>query len=337
MLLQEVAPLGPPDLVHVLQHPFHGPELDQELGGRLLADAGNPGDVVGGIPLESDEIGHQRRRDAVALFHGLRVVQLGVGDTSGGSHDVHVLADQLQGVPVPGDDHGVAALRVRLPGERGQDVVRLEAGKRHVDEAERLRQLGEVGPLLGQEVGHGLALRLVLFELGVTEGLLLGVPGHDDRFGPLLGQDLDHHGAEAVEGVGGKPRRGGDGVRQGEEGPIGDVVAVEEEERAAVRAGRGGGRRRHAVYCTARPAPGRRGAPGRKRPGAQTPEAGAPSRPGLRPDRAEGRGPQLRVGTRGRTGSGPARRGSRWPCTHPTRPACSPAGTRRRARPALPA
>ena len=55
--------------------------------------------------------------------------------------------------------------------------------------------------------------------------------------GLVLAEDLDDHGAEAVEGVGGKTVGGGDLRRQGEERPVGDVVAVEQEERPPVARG----------------------------------------------------------------------------------------------------
>ena len=85
---------------------------------------------------------------------------------------LHVLGHELQGVAVAGDDERLPALGFGLAGQRRQDVVGLVARHRQVDEPERLRSSGQVGPLLGQQVGHGLALRLVVLELLVAEGLL---------------------------------------------------------------------------------------------------------------------------------------------------------------------
>ena len=63
-------------------------------------------------------------------------------------------------------------LGLRLPGQRGEDVVGLETGHRQVDEPEGFRELGEERPLLREQIGHGLALGLVLLELLVPERLL---------------------------------------------------------------------------------------------------------------------------------------------------------------------
>ena len=56
------------------------PVLLQQLGGGLVADARHAGDVVGGVALQPDEVGHQLGRDAVALDHALAVVHARVGD-----------------------------------------------------------------------------------------------------------------------------------------------------------------------------------------------------------------------------------------------------------------
>ena len=80
--------------------------LDQ-LARGLVADAGNAGDVVGGVALQAVEVGDQLRRDAVAVDHRLAVVDLRLGDPARGRHhlDEAVGVDQLEGVAVAGDDH----------------------------------------------------------------------------------------------------------------------------------------------------------------------------------------------------------------------------------------
>ena len=104
--------------------------LDQ-LGGGLVADPGNPGDVVGGVALEAVEVRDQRGRDPVAVEHRLVVVELGLGDPPRGGHhlDEPALVDQLEDVAVAGDDHhshrGIGGDRAR--GERGDHVVGLVA------------------------------------------------------------------------------------------------------------------------------------------------------------------------------------------------------------------
>ena len=70
------------DLVDRLEHLLERAELLQELGRGLVADPGDAGDVVRGIALEADQVGHQLRRHAVALDHSFGVVDLGVGDAA---------------------------------------------------------------------------------------------------------------------------------------------------------------------------------------------------------------------------------------------------------------
>ena len=49
------------DLVDVVEHRLQRAELLQQLGGGLVADPRNAGDVVGGVALEPDQVGHQLR------------------------------------------------------------------------------------------------------------------------------------------------------------------------------------------------------------------------------------------------------------------------------------
>ena len=90
-------------------------------------------------------------------------------------------ARQLQGIAVACHYHRLPPFGLRLAGESAEDVVGFVAGQGEIDEAEGRAELGEVGPLLGQKIGHGLPLGLVLLELLVPEGLLPGIPSNDDR------------------------------------------------------------------------------------------------------------------------------------------------------------
>ena len=64
-------------------------EALEQLGGRLVADPRDAGDVVGGVALQPVEVGDQLGRDAVAVDHRLAVVDLGLGDPARGGHDPH--------------------------------------------------------------------------------------------------------------------------------------------------------------------------------------------------------------------------------------------------------
>ena len=66
----------------LLEHGLEVAEALQQVGGGLVADARDAGDVVARVALEADEVGDQLRRDAVAVDHALAVVDLRVGDAA---------------------------------------------------------------------------------------------------------------------------------------------------------------------------------------------------------------------------------------------------------------
>ena len=80
VLGQVLLALGAGDLVDRVEHVLQRAEPVEQVGGGLVADPGDAGDVVRGVALEPEEIGHQLRRDPVAVDHALAVVHLGVGD-----------------------------------------------------------------------------------------------------------------------------------------------------------------------------------------------------------------------------------------------------------------
>ncbi len=67
--------LGAGDVGDVREHLLQGAVALDQVGGGLVADAGDPGDVVGGVALQPVEVGDQLRRDAVAVNHRLAVVR----------------------------------------------------------------------------------------------------------------------------------------------------------------------------------------------------------------------------------------------------------------------
>ncbi|OPZ79414.1 MAG: hypothetical protein BWY79_00464 [Actinobacteria bacterium ADurb.Bin444] len=202
-------------------------ELGQERGGRLLPNSRNPGNVVGRISLQADEVGDLRRLDAESFVNRLGIVDTHICDAAGIGHYVNAIGHQLQGIAVSGHDQRRPPLPLGLAGEGSQDVVGLVAGETNIHKAERSGDLREKRPLFAQTFRHRFTLSLVFFELLAAEGRLLGVPGHHHHGRPVVGNDLDEHGAETVEGVGGETRAGGNFLGQGEEGAVGQVVAVD--------------------------------------------------------------------------------------------------------------
>ena len=162
-------------------------------------------------------------------MHRVAVVDLGLGDPARGAHHPHPLADQLVGVAVAGDDHHRDPLLARLAGQRGDHVVGLVALDLDVGVAEGLDQRHQVRPLLAQQVGARFALGLVEV-VGDLAARHPRVPGDDDPGRVVLVDDFDQHRGEPVDRVGRPPVAGPDRLRQGEEGPVGERVAVDQEE-----------------------------------------------------------------------------------------------------------
>ena len=98
-------PLAEPDLVGVLfegllqpslrqlldalEDCLHRPEVLDELGGGLVADAGHPGDVVGRVPPQRLEVDQLRRLEAIALPDLVGSVHECVRDPAPGHQSLH--------------------------------------------------------------------------------------------------------------------------------------------------------------------------------------------------------------------------------------------------------
>ena len=223
--------LGAADVVDVGQHLLERPESLQQVGRGLVADPGDARDVVAGVALQPDEVGHELRRDPVALDHALAVVDLGVGDAARGGHDPHAVADELVGVAVAGDDHH-RDRRVFLAGsldDRGDHVVGLVALDGEVLVAERRHERLERGPLLLEQAGATGALGLVL-GVDLLAARVALVPHHDGGLRAVVGEDLHQHRGEPENRVRRDARGGGDRLGQREERAVREAVAVDQEE-----------------------------------------------------------------------------------------------------------
>ena len=224
------------ELVDVLEHPFERAVLRDELAGGLVPDPGDAGDVVGGVPLEADEVRHLLRGDPVAGEDPLRRVDVDVGHAARRHHQADVLGAELERVAVGRDHAGLHACLVGARRERGDNVVRLPALELEVPVAEGLDDRPEVGELLAQEVGHRPPVDLVLgVELLPVDGAR--VPRDRDPARPIVGEELEEHVGEPEQGVRGEALGRRQLLGQREVGAVGEVVPVDEEE-----LGRAGGR-----------------------------------------------------------------------------------------------
>ena len=168
--------------------------------------------------------------NAIALHHAVAVVDLRLRDAAARGHHAHAGLDELEGVAVAGDHHDVEVARARLAGQGGDHVVGLVARHLQVGVAERLDQRG--GAATARPAGRGAAgagpcSPVVLLAPGQP-----AVPDHDGRSGAVLGEDLHQHRGEAEDRVRRLAARGGDGLGQREEGPVGEAVPVDQEDLA---------------------------------------------------------------------------------------------------------
>ena len=175
---QRLAPLLAGHLVQMLVDALQAAELDEQVGGGLLADARHALDVVRRVTLEADEVGDQLGADAVALADPVGRVDDDVGHAARRHHDADAVGGQLERVAVGGDDAHPVAVLVAARGQRADHVVGLLARDAHVAVAEGVDDRLEERLLLAQQRRRRAAAGLVLgVELEPLRGLL--VPGHD--------------------------------------------------------------------------------------------------------------------------------------------------------------
>ena len=194
---------------------------------------GTPGDVVGGVALEADEVGDLGGVDAVALADPLGGVDDHVGDAARRHHDADVVGGQLEGVAIGRDDADAVAVALGHGGQGADHVVGLHPLDADVAVAEGLDQRREEGALGLEQRRGGLAVGLVLgIELEPLGGAL--VPGHDHAGGAVVGQHPHQHVGHAQQRVGGLALGGLQLLGQGVEGAVGEAVAVYQEDVAGL-------------------------------------------------------------------------------------------------------
>ena len=235
------------------QNLFERAVLLHQLRRGLCPDTRHAGEVVARIANHPAQVRHERRHHSIPLQHHGRVVPGGVGYPPARGKDADEVVNQLQCVPVTGEDGDPHASRARSLGKRADDVVGLKSRRLHVDRPEGLHQRPEVRHLRLESLRSGTSPRFVFGVDGIAEGRAGGIPRHDDPRWPLLLNDLDGHRREPIERVGGHTIRPGDGFGECEEGPKRQAEAIDEKDLAirvdgGVR-GIGSGLRGHASEC----------------------------------------------------------------------------------------
>ncbi len=181
------------DLVHPVDKLGQRAEVGDPLGGGLFPHPGDARQVVAGVAAQRGEVRVLRGREAVLggdLFGG----EAGhLADAPARHQRGDLGADELQHVPVAGDDEHIHAFRDRLDGERGDDVVRLETRHRQPGDAQRVEHLEDQAELAAEIAWGFLAVGLVLDVLLMPERRLAPVERDRHVSGLLILQHFDEH------------------------------------------------------------------------------------------------------------------------------------------------
>ena len=235
VLAQRVADLAL-DRVDAVDEIAQRAVLADPLGRRLLADAGDAGQVVAGVAAQGGVVGVLRRRQVVLGLHLAGREAGHLADAALGVEHGDVVVDQLQRVAVAGADQHVHAGGGGLGGDGGDDVVGLEPLDHHRRDAQRVEDLADQRDLAAEVVG-GLAAAGLVAGVGLAaERLARHVEGDGHVRGFLVAHQVDQHRGEPEDGVGGLAgRRRHVDLAQRVERAIGQRVPVEQQQRGGLR------------------------------------------------------------------------------------------------------
>ena len=183
-----------------LESRLHRSELFDQVPRAFVPDARRARNVIDGIALQRQQVGHLVRPHAHEFLHLFRVVPFIV---FGGVEHRHFVRDELQQVLVARNDDYFESLPLRRAGQRPDHVIRLETGILQNGNPHGLQHPPHQGDLL-QQVGRclrtvGFVLRELLRPVGRLPTL---EDGRDIGRLELLGQ-LPEHVVENVHSLGG--------------------------------------------------------------------------------------------------------------------------------------
>ena len=226
--LQLFPELGPDGgILKMLIHPVQASEFLQQFPRGLGTHPGHAGDVVGGIPHQGLQVNQFLRLESVLCPEPFFIVHGRVGLAGLGDHQLHmdVFIDQLQTVPVAGDNDALPAL-FRADSPYGADhVIGLPALAFVDGDVHGPEHILHNGHLHGKLLGHSLPGGLVAVEAQMAEGGPMEVKGHAYRLGLLLLLHPLQNVQEAVDRMGVQSLPGGQGPHA-EERPVDDAVSV---------------------------------------------------------------------------------------------------------------
>ncbi len=214
------------------QHFLNRADLSHEAHGCLLAHSRHARDVVGHIAHQSLEIRYQFRPEPVFRAHFFGAVLIEFGYAAPREHHPNAVGDQLQSIAVARYDKRLIPSLVRHARQGADDIIGLPAVQLDHGETESPGRLAHYRHLSPERFVHRLSGRLVILVLLMPEGGRRPVEGADPHVRLLLLQELGHHVAEPQHRVGGRAVGPGECGRQGMESPVGQAVAVYDQDLA---------------------------------------------------------------------------------------------------------
>jgi hypothetical protein len=142
-----------------------------------------------------------------------------------------LVVDELEVVAVPGDDQHRQPLLPGLPDQGGDQVVGLVAGDLDHRDPQGRQDLADQRHLGAELVRGAAAVGLVALVDVVAVGRPAQVEADRDPVRGEVAEQLDQHGGEAVDDVGQLPGGRLEVAGQGEEGPEGQAVPVQQDQR----------------------------------------------------------------------------------------------------------
>ncbi len=231
------------DFVHVCEDVLQGMVFLQQVAGRLRADQRHARHVVGRVADQGLVVDDLVRRHAPLLPQDLAIDDLVLADVV----ELHVLGDQLPAVFVAADDETSPSQLVGQPGDRGHDVVGLEALVGQQGNAQGIDHAMHEADLRHEVLVHVGPARLVLLIKLVAKSLSRQVEGTEQKVRLLRFQQIEQVPRKSINGIHRLPARAGH-VRDGVENLMDQGMGVNDPDRLPGKAfgrrrGRFGGRR----------------------------------------------------------------------------------------------
>ena len=226
-------------------------------GREPVTDSRHTRDIVCSLAAHGRQIRILTGGHLVLVDDGLRGHVLEVLEMVPGVQDRHLVAHQLEGIPVAGEDQRVEARGLSHGGQGADDIITFVSGFGDVGDAETLKKVFNQGQLGKEVLWRSLTGALVVRHELVAEGAALDIEGDSHMGGLLLGDDIGEHGGKAPDRIGRLAGRGGEALdRKGVKSPEGQRMTVHDQKLAACTV-LGLGLFHHAPLSCLSPGPGK--------------------------------------------------------------------------------